>query len=55
MIMKSVTGRAKDNEDIISIIKNYNLNGGVILEEAKEQVKLGNGGLFCLFVRNLKN
>ncbi len=42
LIMKSVTGRIKDNEDIISIIKNNKLNWDIILEEAKEQVKLGN-------------
>ena len=42
LIMKSATGRAKDNEDIISIINNDNLNWDVIVEEAKEQVKLGN-------------
>ncbi len=42
LIMKSVTGRAKDNEDIISIINNNKLNWDVILEEAKEQVRLGN-------------
>src|SRR3989344_5518700 len=42
LIMKSVTGRAKDNEDIISIINNNKLNWNVILDEAKEQVKLGN-------------
>ncbi|MEK6893211.1 MAG: DUF6036 family nucleotidyltransferase [Nanoarchaeota archaeon] len=42
LIMKSATGRAKDNEDIISIIDNNRLNWDVVLEEAKEQVKLGN-------------
>ena len=42
LIMKSVTGRTKDNDDIISIIKNNNLNWNVIIEEAKEQVKLSN-------------
>jgi hypothetical protein len=42
LIMKSVTGRAKDNEDIISVINNNKLNWDIILEEAKEQVKLGN-------------
>lgn len=42
LIIKSVTGRIKDNEDIISIIKNNKLNWDIILEEAKEQVKLGN-------------
>jgi len=42
LIMKSVTGRAKDNEDIISIINDNKLNWDVVLDEAKEQVRLGN-------------
>lgn len=42
LIMKSVTGRAKDNDDIISIINNNTLNWDLILEEAQEQVCLGN-------------
>ena len=42
LVMKSVTWRTKDNEDIISIINNNKLNWNTILEEAKEQVKLGN-------------
>jgi hypothetical protein len=42
LIMKSVTGRAKDNEDIIFIINNNKPDWEIILEEAKEQVKLGN-------------
>ncbi len=42
LIMKSVTGRAKDNEDIISIINNNKINWNLVVEEAKEQVKLGN-------------
>jgi hypothetical protein len=42
LIMKSATGRAKDNEDIISIIKNNKLDWDVVLQEAKEQAKLGN-------------
>ena len=41
LIMKSVTGRAKDNEDIISIINNDKISWEIVLEEAKEQVKLG--------------
>lgn len=42
LIMKSVTERAKDNEDIISIINNNKINWEIVVEEAKEQVKLGN-------------
>src|SRR3989338_189928 len=42
LIMKSVTGRAKDNEDIISIINNNKLDWNTILQEAQEQVNLGN-------------
>src|SRR3989344_5548676 len=42
LIMKSVTGRTKDTEDIISIISNNKLNWDIIVEEAKEQVNLGN-------------
>ncbi|MEK6899079.1 MAG: DUF6036 family nucleotidyltransferase [Nanoarchaeota archaeon] len=42
LIMKSVTGRTKDNEDIIAIINDNKLNWDVILEEANEQVLLGN-------------
>lgn len=42
LIMKSVTGRAKDEEDIISIINNNKLNWDIIIEEAREQVRLGN-------------
>ena len=42
LIMKSVTGRAKDNDDIISIINNNKLDWNIVVEEATEQVKLGN-------------
>ena len=42
LIMKSVTGREKDNDDIIAIINDNKLKWEIILEEAKEQVKLGN-------------
>ena len=41
LIMKSVTGRTKDNEDIISIINNNKLDWNVVIGE-EEQVKLGN-------------
>ena len=42
LIMKSVTGRTKDNDDIISIINDNKLDWNVVVEEATEQVKLGN-------------
>ena len=42
LIMKSVTGREKDNEDIIAIIKDNKINWDTIVEESKEQVRLGN-------------
>lgn len=49
LIMKSVTSRAKDEEDIISIINNNKMQWNTILEEAQEQVALGNeGAIFSL-------
>ncbi|MEK6856212.1 MAG: DUF6036 family nucleotidyltransferase [Nanoarchaeota archaeon] len=42
LIMKSVTSRDKDNDDIIAIINKTKLDWNVVIEEAKEQVKLGN-------------
>jgi len=42
LIMKSVTAREKDNEDIIEIINKTKLDWDIIIEEAKEQVRLGN-------------
>jgi hypothetical protein len=42
LIMKSVTARDKDNDDIIAIINKTKLDWNVVIEEAKEQVKLGN-------------
>lgn len=42
LIMKSLTGRAKDEEDILSIINNNKINWDLIVEEAREQVRLGN-------------
>ena len=42
LIMKSVTSRAKDLEDIINIINKKSINWEIILDEAKEQVALGN-------------
>ncbi|PIN90569.1 hypothetical protein COU60_01380 [Candidatus Pacearchaeota archaeon CG10_big_fil_rev_8_21_14_0_10_34_76] len=42
LIMKSVTSRAKDLEDIIAIVNKSQIDWNIIVEEAKEQVKLGN-------------
>lgn len=42
IIMKCATDRAKDEEDIITIIKNTNINWDVIIQEIEEQVKKGN-------------
>jgi hypothetical protein len=42
LIMKSVTSRTKDLEDITYIVNKSKINWDVITEEAKEQVKLGN-------------
>jgi len=42
LIMKSVTSREKDFEDIASIIKNTKINWDVIVNESCEQVRLGN-------------
>ena len=42
LIMKSVTSKEKDIEDIVAISNKSRINWGVILEEAKEQVRLGN-------------
>ncbi len=42
LIMKSVTSRDKDMDDIIAIANKIKINWEVIVEEAKEQVRLGN-------------
>ena len=42
LIMKSVTSRDKDLEDIISIVNKSRINWNNIVEESKEQVRLGN-------------
>lgn len=42
IIMKSATAREKDEADIVSIIRNSKIDWNVIIEEAKNQVKLGN-------------
>ena len=42
LIMKSVTSREKDSEDIISIVNKSQIDWDIIVEESKEQVHLGN-------------
>jgi hypothetical protein len=42
LIMKGVTGRTKDDKDIISIINNSHVDWNIVAEEAEEQVRLGN-------------
>lgn len=42
LIMKSVTSRAKDLEDIITIINKSKIDWDIIVEEANEQVNFGN-------------
>ena len=42
IIMKSATSRIKDLDDIITIVKKDKINWEIIIEEAKEQINLGN-------------
>ena len=42
IIMNCATDRAKDEEDIITIIKNTKINWDIIIQEIEEQVKKGN-------------
>jgi len=42
LIMKSVTSRDKDLEDMVSIINNSRINWNTVVEESREQVRLGN-------------
>ena len=42
LIMKSATSREKDLDDIVSIVNKSRINWDIIVEESKEQVKLGN-------------
>lgn len=42
LIMKSVTSREKDSEDIIAVVNKSHIDWDTILEEAKEQVRIGN-------------
>lgn len=41
-IMKSVTSRVKDEEDIINLISSHKINWQILTQEAENQVKLGN-------------
>ncbi|MBI4918677.1 hypothetical protein HY837_02015, partial [archaeon] len=41
IIMKCATDRLKDKDDVLSILKNTNINFDIIVEEAKNQVRLG--------------
>jgi len=42
LLMKSVTSREKDSEDIIAIVNKSQIDWNLIVEESKEQVHLGN-------------
>ena len=42
LIMKSVTSRAKDSNDIVAIVNKSRVDWNVVVEESQEQVKLGN-------------
>lgn len=42
LIMKSVTSRNKDLDDIVAIVNKGRINWDVIVEESREQVRLGN-------------
>jgi len=42
MLMKSATSREKDAEDIIAVISRHIVDWNALVEEAQEQVKLGN-------------
>jgi hypothetical protein len=58
ILMKCATDRVKDKEDIREIIKNENIDWEIIIEEAREQLKLGrNGAVFEIFgtLTELKN
>jgi len=42
LVMKAVTSREKDREDILNIINNFNVNWDIIIKESENQIKLGN-------------
>ena len=49
LIMKSVTSRAKDSNDIVAIINKSHVDWNVVVDESQEQVKLGNEtAIMCL-------
>ena len=41
ILMKCATNRAKDEDDIVSIVKINNIDWNILIEEAKKQVELG--------------
>lgn len=41
ILMKCATDRLKDKDDVMSILKNTNINFDIIIKEVKDQVKLG--------------
>ncbi len=42
IVMKCATKRAKDEEDIVKLVKTHPINWNILVEEAKNQVALGN-------------
>lgn len=54
IILKCVTSRAKDLIDISIISKKYTINWDIIVEEAREQVKLGNEKAILLLGEKLE-
>src|SRR3989344_1230359 len=55
LIIKSVTGRAKDHEDIVSIINSHKIDWKIIIEEASEQVRLGKEKAIMVLGEKLEN
>ena len=46
ILMKCVTNRTRDEEDIVNIVKSSEIDWNILIEEAKVQVKLGREGAF---------
>jgi len=46
ILMKCATNRARDEEDIVNIVKNSDVNWVTLIEEAKVQVELGREAAF---------
>ncbi len=44
ILMKCATGRAKDKEDIKTIVESEKIDWDIIVKESKNQVEFGNGG-----------